>query len=50
MICAECGAEAREHARGWRAYRVEGSGEESELVFYCPTCAEREFDWVEEDE
>jgi len=44
MRCAECGEKADRMARGWRAYRVEGPNGETELVFYCPGCAEREFD------
>jgi hypothetical protein len=47
--CTECGAEADEHAIGWRGYRAELPEDEEpelkfpEIAFYCPVCAEREF-------
>jgi hypothetical protein len=41
--------EADEIARGWQAHRADLDGEEPELAFYCPVCADREFaDWPEE--
>ena len=46
MLCWECLTVADERARGWRAYRDDVAGEDIEpiLLFYCPNCAEREFD------
>lgn len=43
MICAECGIEADVAAHGWRGYRLDDEGEEPEVGFFCPACAEREF-------
>ena len=36
---------AEGQARGWRGFRVDDSeaGDEPEVGFYCPQCAEREF-------
>jgi hypothetical protein len=46
MRCIECGEEAGDDAKGWRAYRDVGEDidEDAEIVFYCPECAAREFD------
>jgi len=45
LLCWECLTVADERARGWRAYRGDVPGEDPEpiLLFYCPSCAEREF-------
>jgi hypothetical protein len=43
MRCTECRVEAEEGVRGWQAHRADLEGEEPELAFYCPACAEREF-------
>ena len=45
MRCVECRAEPDGEARGWRGLRVDDpeEGDEPELGFYCPSCAEREF-------
>jgi hypothetical protein len=44
MRCEECGCRRDDLARGWRAYRADDPDhEEPELVFYCPSCAKREF-------
>ena len=45
LLCWECLTVADEQARGWRAYRGDVPGEDPEpiLLFYCPSCAEREF-------
>jgi hypothetical protein len=46
MLCWECLTVADERAKVWRAYRGDVPGEDIEpiLLFYCPSCAEREFD------
>ena len=43
--CIECGAECDQLAKGWRAYLAPEPNEEpeSELLMFCPECAEREF-------
>jgi hypothetical protein len=44
MRCEECGIDADDGARGWRAYLVDLYDDgEDDLAFYCPACAEREF-------
>jgi hypothetical protein len=45
MRCAECKTEAINPARGWRALRIDipQEGDEPDVAFYCPECAEREF-------
>jgi hypothetical protein len=45
LLCWECLTVADDRARGWRAYRGDVAGEDREpiLLFYCPSCAEREF-------
>ncbi len=44
--CVECGHLADLYAEGWRGYRVDVpyTDELPALAFYCPDCAEREFD------
>ena len=44
--CAKCQRQwLREDEERWRAYHVgDDPGEPAKLVFYCPQCAEREFD------
>jgi hypothetical protein len=41
--CAECGAEADEQARGWRALIGEEDDGELMVAVFCPARAEREF-------
>jgi hypothetical protein len=43
--CEECGREADNQARGWRALLAVESEADGSLyvVTYCPECAEREF-------
>ena len=46
VACVECGCLSGLRWAGWRAYRVgdpELDGPPT-IAFYCPTCAEREFD------
>ena len=45
LVCQECETISGEGAEGWRAYRGDVPGEDPvpTLLFYCPTCAEREF-------
>jgi len=47
LQCVECGAESDELATGWRAYYLAGEPDDDEnktqLITYCPECAEREF-------
>jgi hypothetical protein len=45
LLCWECLTVADERARGWRAYRGDVPGEDPEpiLLFYCPSCSERDF-------
>jgi hypothetical protein len=38
LVCLECGSHAKDAARGWVAYLLEG-----DVYVYCPACAEREF-------
>jgi hypothetical protein len=44
--CAECESPNSFRWRGWRAYRTDfvELGEPPALSFYCPTCAQEEFD------
>jgi hypothetical protein len=46
LACAECPRLSVGAARGWRAYRSDDPDVDDEpaLTFYCPSCAEREFD------
>ena len=52
MRCAQCGKVATGDARGWQAHRAELPPEYEDddlqdvpaVVFFCPECAEREFD------
>jgi hypothetical protein len=46
MRCEECRAEATGLAEGWRGLRTDipDEGDEPEVAFYCPECAEREFE------
>jgi hypothetical protein len=43
--CEECGRVAEGDARGWEAHRADdpSEGNEPEVVFFCPDCAEWEF-------
>jgi hypothetical protein len=43
MCCAECGVEADEQARGWRALIGEEDDGELMVAVLCPACAECEF-------
>jgi hypothetical protein len=45
LRCTECGRLAVDDAYGWRGLRTDlaEEGDEPELSFYCPECAEREF-------
>ncbi len=47
LICAECRCEADERACGWRGYLVDADQDEhedkDEILFFCSTCATREF-------
>jgi hypothetical protein len=46
LVCQECRVYSDAKATGWRGYRVDDP-EENEppvLAFYCPACAESEFD------
>ena len=40
LTCIECGENASTRATGFRAYLAD----DGEIVFYCRSCAEREFD------
>ena len=46
LLCAECGRVAGPGAYGGRAYRsdIEEGGDPPEIAFFCPTCAELEFE------
>ena len=43
--CFECHSSSGLRGSGWRAYRIDDlePGAPSALVFFCPTCAEKEF-------
>jgi hypothetical protein len=44
LRCVQCGCASGLYAAGWRGYRTDPEQREApELVFFCPTCAEREF-------
>jgi hypothetical protein len=43
MRCEECGAEADERARGWRALLGEEDDGSLMVALFCPACASREF-------
>jgi predicted RNA-binding Zn-ribbon protein involved in translation (DUF1610 family) len=48
MRCEECGQEATGRAQGWEGLLVDLDDDgQDEVVFFCPTCAEREFHAVE---
>jgi hypothetical protein len=40
LVCAECGDESDQEARGWRAYL----GDDDSVTVFCPACSTREFD------
>ena len=44
--CAQCNCLSGLRWAGWRAYRVDDpeAGEPPNLAFFCPACAEAEFD------
>jgi hypothetical protein len=48
LICAECGQESNDSARGWRASFLSSDDElplrDDKLETWCPACAAREFD------
>jgi hypothetical protein len=46
LVCAECGRRDDGKAAGWRGYRddLPDEHEQPSLAFFCPSCAEREFD------
>jgi len=50
LVCAECGRSDDGKAAGWRGYRedVPDEDEQPSLAFFCPSCAAREFDAVEQ--
>ena len=54
MRCEECGAVAEGRARGWEAHRVDDVidfEEDRAVLFFCPSCVQREFAWEpDEDE
>jgi hypothetical protein len=45
LECVECGTLSTVNASGWRGYRTDEPETDDlpELLFYCPSCAEREF-------
>lgn len=44
LECVECGDAARDSGAGWKAYVADGfEFPASEVLVYCPACAEREF-------
>lgn len=47
LACAECPRISSVTARGWKAYRSDDpeTSEPPQLAFYCPGCAEREFNF-----
>jgi len=47
LACAECPRVSTVTARGWKAYRSDDpeTDEAPRLAFFCPDCAEREFDF-----
>jgi hypothetical protein len=46
LQCVQCGCASGLYAIGWRGYLAVDPelGEAPELAFFCPTCAEQEFD------
>jgi hypothetical protein len=46
LACAECPRVSSATAKGWRAVRTDVPSEDDlpMLAFYCPECAQREFD------
>jgi hypothetical protein len=50
LVCAECGCIDDEKAAGWRGYREDlpDEDEQPSLAYFCPSCAAREFDEVEQ--
>jgi hypothetical protein len=46
LACAECPRVSSATAKGWRAVRTDVPSEDELplLAFYCPACAQREFD------
>ena len=46
LRCLDCGVESDRFATGWQAYLLQGVEGESdtEVLMFCPECAEREFD------
>ena len=46
LLCVECGTVSSREAWGWRGYRMDDpeTDESPALAFYCPKCAEREFE------
>jgi hypothetical protein len=46
LRCIDCGVESDWFATGWQAYLLAGvEGEfETEVLMFCPECAEREFE------
>jgi len=50
LVCAECGCSDDGEAAGWRGYREDlpDEDEQPSLVFFCPSCAAREFDAVDQ--
>jgi hypothetical protein len=51
LVCAECGCIDDGKAAGWRGYREDlpDEDEQPSLVFFCPSCAAREFEQVDGD-
>ncbi|MBA3843559.1 MAG: hypothetical protein H0X39_13280 [Actinobacteria bacterium] len=45
LTCAECNQVSDKRALDWRGYTVEADEGGEEVVFFCPLCAEREFQW-----
>ena len=44
LFCAECRRRADAEALGWRAYLVDADDyDRDDVLFFCPTCAAREF-------
>jgi hypothetical protein len=43
LVCCECQRRAAAGATGWRGYFVDADACHDEVVFFCASCAEREF-------
>lgn len=44
FVCAECGREDNQRERGWEGHLVDLDEDgEDEILFFCATCAAREF-------